>query len=115
MASIFRRPLSAMGQIVVRRSQPTPTLGGLATNSTRAAAASPVVVVVHRRFASTTTTTTTTGRLDDGGVVHDARETIKITYIDPGGGEHAVDAEIGKNLMDVAHDNNIELEGKRFF
>ena len=38
-------------------------------------------------------------------------ETVKITYIDPSGKEHTVNAEIGKNLMDIAHDNNIELEG----
>mmetsp|Transcript_25110 Transcript_25110/g.46559 ORF Transcript_25110/g.46559 Transcript_25110/m.46559 type:complete len:174 (-) Transcript_25110:668-1189(-) len=38
-------------------------------------------------------------------------ETVPITYVDPLGNEHNVDAEIGKNLMDVAHDNNIELEG----
>ena len=38
-------------------------------------------------------------------------ETVKITYIDPNGKEHIVNAEIGKNLMDTAHDNNIELEG----
>lgn len=38
-------------------------------------------------------------------------ETVKITYIDPSGKEHIVNAEIGRNLMDTAHDNNIELEG----
>lgn len=40
-----------------------------------------------------------------------SNETVKITYIDPSGKEHTVLAEIGKNLMDIAHDNNIELEG----
>eukprot|EP00580_Thalassiosira_gravida_P009447 CAMPEP_0201645924 /NCGR_PEP_ID=MMETSP0493-20130528/33020_1 /ASSEMBLY_ACC=CAM_ASM_000838 /TAXON_ID=420259 /ORGANISM="Thalassiosira gravida, Strain GMp14c1" /LENGTH=102 /DNA_ID=CAMNT_0048120969 /DNA_START=104 /DNA_END=412 /DNA_ORIENTATION=+ len=34
-----------------------------------------------------------------------------MTYIDPGEEEHQVEAEVGKNLLDVAHDNNIELEG----
>jgi hypothetical protein len=38
--------------------------------------------------------------------------TVQITYIDQGGKEHSVNAEIGKSLMDTAHDNNIELEGK---
>ena len=37
--------------------------------------------------------------------------TVKITYVEPDGTERVVDAEIGKNLMDVAHDNDIELEG----
>ncbi|KAL7448006.1 hypothetical protein ACHAWC_000273, partial [Mediolabrus comicus] len=40
-----------------------------------------------------------------------SKETVTITYCDPEGGEHPVEAEIGKNLLDVAHDNNIELEG----
>lgn len=37
---------------------------------------------------------------------------MTIIYRDPDGGEHPVEAEIGKNLLEVAHDNNIELEGK---
>merc|ERR1712125_99429 len=37
--------------------------------------------------------------------------TVPITYVDADGTEHVVQAEIGKNLMEVAHDNNIELEG----
>jgi ferredoxin len=41
--------------------------------------------------------------------------TVKITYVEGDGTETTVDAEIGKNLMDVAHDNNIELEGASFF
>jgi len=38
-------------------------------------------------------------------------DTVKVTYIDPMGNEKTVDAEVGKNLLDIAHDNNIELEG----
>jgi hypothetical protein len=38
-------------------------------------------------------------------------ETVPITYVDPDGTEHTVEAEIGKNLLDAAHDNNVELEG----
>lgn len=83
MTSIFRRPLSAIGPVAIRRLQQIPTLRGLAT------------------------TTTTTGGA--GGVI--AKQTTKISYIDRSGEELSVDAEIGKNLMDVAHDNNIELEG----
>ena len=37
--------------------------------------------------------------------------TVSITYVDPDGEEHLVKAEIGKHLLDTAHDNNIELEG----
>jgi hypothetical protein len=38
-------------------------------------------------------------------------KTVPITYIDADGIETTVDAEIGKNLLDAAHDNNVELEG----
>ena len=38
-------------------------------------------------------------------------KTVPITYIEPSGEEKEVQAEVGKNLLDVAHDNNIELEG----
>ena len=40
-----------------------------------------------------------------------AQEAVSFTYIDPTGEEFPVEAEIGKHLLDVAHDNNIELEG----
>ena len=40
---------------------------------------------------------------------------MTITYCDPDGTEYPVEAEIGKHLLDVAHDNNIELEGKFIF
>ena len=36
---------------------------------------------------------------------------MPITYVEADGTEKTVDAEIGKNLMDVAHDNDVELEG----
>lgn len=38
-------------------------------------------------------------------------DTVKITYVDPDGTSKTVDAEIGQTLMQVAHDNDIELEG----
>jgi hypothetical protein len=38
-------------------------------------------------------------------------ETVPITYVEADGTEHTVEAEIGKNLLDAAHDNNVELEG----
>lgn len=38
-------------------------------------------------------------------------KTVKITYVDPLGDEKTVDAEIGQNLLHVAHDNDVELEG----
>lgn len=36
---------------------------------------------------------------------------VEITYVEPNGDERVVQAEVGKNLLDIAHDNNIELEG----
>ena len=38
-------------------------------------------------------------------------DTVKITYIEADGSEKTIDAEIGKHLLDIAHENNIELEG----
>mmetsp|Transcript_22877 Transcript_22877/g.34341 ORF Transcript_22877/g.34341 Transcript_22877/m.34341 type:complete len:159 (-) Transcript_22877:281-757(-) len=38
-------------------------------------------------------------------------ETVPITYIEPHGAVHEVQAEIGKNLLTVAHENNVDLEG----
>jgi ferredoxin len=37
--------------------------------------------------------------------------TVPIIYIEPSGEEKEVQAEVGKHLLDIAHDNNIELEG----
>ena len=37
--------------------------------------------------------------------------TVSITYIEADGTERTVDAEIGQNMLQVAHDNDIELEG----
>jgi hypothetical protein len=41
-----------------------------------------------------------------------AKKTVPITFFEPDGKEHEVQAEVGKNLLDIAQDNNIELEGK---
>lgn len=40
-----------------------------------------------------------------------AAETVCITFVEADGKEHTVEAEIGKNLLDAAHDNDVELEG----
>ena len=36
---------------------------------------------------------------------------VKIAYVEPDGSEKVVDADVGQNLLQVAHDNEIELEG----
>jgi ferredoxin len=36
---------------------------------------------------------------------------IAITYMEADGTEKTVDAQVGQHLLDVAHNNNIELEG----
>ncbi|KAL6755150.1 2Fe-2S ferredoxin-type domain-containing protein [Haematococcus lacustris] len=38
-------------------------------------------------------------------------ETISVTFVDKDGLEHNVPAPIGKNLLEVAHDNEVDLEG----
>lgn len=38
---------------------------------------------------------------------------ISVTFIDKEDKEHTVQAPIGKNLLEVAHDNEIDLEGER--
>ncbi|KAL7478008.1 hypothetical protein ACHAW6_003794 [Cyclotella cf. meneghiniana] len=53
---------------------------------------------------------------NNSNVIHSARqfsseETVTITYVDPNGEEHPVEAKVGQHLLDVAHANNIELEG----
>jgi ferredoxin-2, mitochondrial len=37
--------------------------------------------------------------------------TVPITFIESDGKERLVQAEIGKHLLDVAHDNHVDLEG----
>ncbi len=39
--------------------------------------------------------------------------TVPVTYAEADGKETTVDAEIGQNLMAVAHDHDIELEGTK--
>ena len=41
-----------------------------------------------------------------------SKTTVTITFVDPSGEEKAAEAVLGKHLLDVAHDNNIELEGE---
>ena len=36
---------------------------------------------------------------------------ITVTYIDKENKDHTVQAPIGKNLLEVAHDNEVDLEG----
>jgi hypothetical protein len=39
--------------------------------------------------------------------------TVPITYIEADGTERIVQAKIGSNLLDTAHDNGVELEGTK--
>ena len=41
-----------------------------------------------------------------------ALSTVPIIYVEADGTEREVQAEIGNNLLQIAHDNDIELEGK---
>mmetsp|Transcript_8866 Transcript_8866/g.18936 ORF Transcript_8866/g.18936 Transcript_8866/m.18936 type:complete len:187 (+) Transcript_8866:58-618(+) len=40
-----------------------------------------------------------------------SEETITVTFVDKEGKDHTVKAPIGKNLLEVAHDNEVDLEG----
>ena len=44
-------------------------------------------------------------------LISSTKQTIPIIYIDSDGKERKVQAIVGKHLLDVAHDNDIELEG----
>jgi hypothetical protein len=48
---------------------------------------------------------------DDATAAADSPETVSIVYVEADGTEKAVEAEVGMNLMDVAHAHNVELEG----
>lgn len=37
---------------------------------------------------------------------------VTVTFVDKDGTEHKVLAPVGKHLLEVAHDNDIELEGR---
>ena len=39
-------------------------------------------------------------------------DAVPVVFVEPNGTEKQVQAEIGKSLLDVAHENNVELEGK---
>ena len=41
-------------------------------------------------------------------------KTVPIIYMEADGTEKEVQAEIAKNLLEVAHENNVELEGKAY-
>lgn len=91
MASLLRRPASTMGAMAIIRS-----LQRMPTTSPRTCCA--VMRLVQRSDCRSVRS-------------FSSKETVKLTYVDPDGEEHPVEAIVGKNLLDVAHDNNIELEG----
>ncbi len=35
----------------------------------------------------------------------------KVTFIEAGGKRHEIEAEVGKSLMEIAHENGVPLEG----
>jgi hypothetical protein len=37
---------------------------------------------------------------------------INVVFVDKDGKEQAVQAPLGKNMLEVAHDNEVELEGE---
>ncbi len=59
---------------------------------------------------NTSTSQQGTRGFHQSALLHEVK-TVKVTFIDPLEKEIVVDAEVGKHLLDIAHDNNIELEG----
>lgn len=49
--------------------------------------------------------------LSVSNAVVNRQKAVPIVFVEADGTEKEVMAEIGKNLLDVAHDNNVELEG----
>mmetsp|Transcript_37470 Transcript_37470/g.79975 ORF Transcript_37470/g.79975 Transcript_37470/m.79975 type:complete len:167 (-) Transcript_37470:476-976(-) len=98
MTSLLRRPASVMGSMANRRLTRTPQ-SSILHGDERLAACRPHLQL-NRSFCRPSAARS-----------FSTKETVTITYIDPSGEEHPVEAEVGKHLLDVAHDNNIELEG----
>jgi len=46
-----------------------------------------------------------------GGSDADSEETISVVFVDKDGNDQEVRAPLGKNLLEVAHDNEVDLEG----
>lgn len=41
-----------------------------------------------------------------------AKKSIKVTFVKPDGSKQVVDAPIGDSMLEVAHANSIDIEGK---
>jgi ferredoxin len=68
--------------------------------------------VIDRFFASSATSSTSESSTPSSTNDNDqAQPTVPVTYVEADGTEKTVDAPIGKNLLEIAHDNNVELEG----
>lgn len=61
--------------------------------------------ITHQRALHTTT------RLQHGSKPDPSAADITVTFIDSDGVEHTVTGKAGQSLLDVAHNNDIELEG----
>ena len=72
-----------------------------------------------RHNSNTTTTTTTNNNNNNNNKrcyssttnTKNKKTTVSITFVEADGTSRTIDAEIGKDLMTAAHENDIELEG----
>ncbi|WVZ12698.1 hypothetical protein V8G54_017228 [Vigna mungo] len=64
-------------------------------------------ITLHN-FLSTMTTNNTT---EEGS---EEKETISVTFIDKDGEENHIKVPVGMSMLEAAHENDIELEGKSF-
>ncbi|KAJ1381241.1 Serine/threonine-protein kinase, active site [Sesbania bispinosa] len=65
-------------------------------------------IIEKHNFLSTTATNNTT---EDGS---EEKEMISVTFIDKDGEEKLIKVPVGMSMLEAAHENDIELEGKSF-
>jgi len=75
-------------------------LRGLLTSSTRLARAAPLRLLPSSAARRVSTT-----------APRALSAPIRVTFVEPDGEEYEVEAALGDHMLDVAHDNDIELEG----
>ncbi|BAM81509.1 probable adrenodoxin [Cyanidioschyzon merolae strain 10D] len=65
--------------------------------------------VAHQSTGAAVESKSTVGKAEENPA--EAAETISVTFVDREGVRHAVRAPIGSSMLEVAHENHIDLEG----
>ncbi|CAK7336301.1 unnamed protein product [Dovyalis caffra] len=64
----------------------------------------------HHQFCSTATSSDSA----DGSDPKDIYSRISVTFVDKDGEEHDIKVPVGMSMLEAAHENDIELEGKDY-